>query len=78
MLEPKKTNTGWGSQSWTLMVFFQCICLDVLLKLIEGLKKYWLVWAGPLANHLLNFNLIFLSDGLAAERAACFSDLYRS
>ncbi len=27
-------------------------------------EKYWLVWAGSLANHLLNFNLIFLSDGL--------------
>ncbi len=26
-------------------------------------EKYWLVWAGPLANHLLNFNFIFLSDG---------------
>jgi hypothetical protein len=37
----------------------------------------FLVWAGPLANHPFNFNLIFISDGLtaAAERAACFVDL---
>jgi hypothetical protein len=42
-------------------------------------EKYWLVWAGPLANHPFNFNFIFLSDGTtaAAERAACFADLYR-
>jgi hypothetical protein len=32
-----------------------------------------------LANHPFYFNFIFLSDGLkaAAERAACFADLYR-
>ncbi len=52
------------------------------LHLIEAYvwpEKYWLVWAGPLANHLFNFNFIFLSDGItaAAERAACFTDLYR-
>jgi hypothetical protein len=42
-------------------------------------EKYWFVWARPLAKHLLNFNFIFLSDGLteAAERAKCFADLYR-
>jgi hypothetical protein len=42
-------------------------------------KKNCFVWAGPLANHPFNFNFIFLSDGLtaAAERAACFADLYR-
>jgi hypothetical protein len=42
-------------------------------------EKYWLVWAGPLANHPINFNFIFLSDGLtaAAERAACFAEKYR-
>jgi hypothetical protein len=30
-------------------------------------------------NHPFNFNFIFLSDGttVAAERAACFADLYR-
>ncbi len=52
------------------------------LHLIEAYvwpEKYWLVWAGPLANHPFNFNFIFFSDGLtaAAERAACFADLYR-
>jgi hypothetical protein len=42
-------------------------------------EKYWFLWAGPLAKHPFNFNLIFLSDSLmaAAERAACFADLYR-
>jgi hypothetical protein len=40
-------------------------------------EKYWLLWAGPLANHINNFYFIFLSTGLtaAAERAACFVDL---
>ncbi len=35
-------------------------------------ENNWLVWAGLEANHLFNFNFIFLSDGLtaAAERAA--------
>ncbi len=52
------------------------------LHLIEAYvwpEKYWLVWAGPLANHPFNFNFIFLSDGAtaAAERAACFADLDR-
>ncbi len=52
------------------------------LYLIEAYvwpEKYWLVWAGPLANHPFNFNFIFLSDGFtaAAGRAACFADLYR-
>jgi hypothetical protein len=52
------------------------------LHLIEAYvwpEKYWLVWAGPLANHPFNFNFIFLSDGVtaAAEREACFADLYR-
>jgi hypothetical protein len=39
-------------------------------------EKYWMVWAGPLANHPLNFYFIFLSDGLkpAAERVACFCE----
>jgi hypothetical protein len=52
------------------------------LRLIEAYvwpEKYWLVWAGPLANHPFNFNFIFLSDSTmaAAERAACLADLYR-
>ncbi len=42
-------------------------------------EKYWLLWAGPLANHINNFYFIFLSEGLtvAAERVACFADLNR-
>ncbi len=42
-------------------------------------EKYCFVWAGPLANHPFNFNLIFLSDGFTAEaeRAACFAEKYR-
>jgi hypothetical protein len=52
------------------------------LHLIEAYvwpEKYWLVWAGTLANHPFNFNFIFLSDGTmaATERAACLADLYR-
>jgi hypothetical protein len=31
-------------------------------------EKYWLVWAGPLANHLFNFNLIFLNAGLVTAQ----------
>ncbi len=70
--------TGWGGESWTKTVF----SLYRPLHLIEAYvwpEKYGLVWAGPLANHPFNFNLIFLSDGAtaAAERAACFADLYR-
>jgi hypothetical protein len=42
-------------------------------------EKYWLVWAGLEANHLFNFNFIFLSDSLmtVAERAAGPADFYR-
>jgi Cu2+-containing amine oxidase len=41
-------------------------------------EKYWLVWAGPLANHPFNFNFIFLSDGAtaAAERATTIQTFY--
>jgi hypothetical protein len=40
-------------------------------------EKYWVVWAGPLANNLFNFNFIFLSNSLkaVAERAACLPRL---
>jgi hypothetical protein len=59
----------------------QFFSLSRPLYLIEAYvwpEKYWLLWAGPLANHINNF-FIFLSDGLtaAAERAACFADLDR-
>ncbi len=50
-----------------------------LIKAYIRPEKFCFVWAGPLANHPFNFNLIFLSDGTTAvaERAACFADLYR-
>jgi hypothetical protein len=59
--------------------FFSMYRPSCLLKLTVRPEKYWLVWAGPLAKHLNNFNFIFLSDGLtaAAERAVCFADLDR-
>jgi hypothetical protein len=31
--------TGWGDQSWANMVFFQCIDLHVISKLLLGLKS---------------------------------------
>jgi hypothetical protein len=66
--ESHHDNTGWGSESWTKTV----------IEAYVWPEKYWLVWAGPLANHPFNFNFIFLSDGAtaAAERATCFADLY--
>jgi hypothetical protein len=50
-----------------------------LIKAYIRPEKYCFVWAGPLANHPINFNLIFLSDGLTAatEKAACYADLDR-
>ncbi len=36
-----------------------------LIEVFVRPEKYWLVWAELKANHLLNFNFIFLSDGLA-------------
>ncbi len=74
----KNTYTGWGGQSWTKM-FFSMHRPSCLIEAYVRPEKYWLVWAGPLANHLNNFYFMFLSDGLtaAAERAACFADLDR-
>jgi hypothetical protein len=59
--------------------FFSLYRPSYLIEAYVWPEKYWLVWAGPLANHPFNFNFIFLSDGttVAAERAACFADLYR-
>ncbi len=70
-------HTGWGGQSWTNTFFFLLYRPLYLTEAYVWPEKYWLVWAGPLANHPFNFNFIFLSDGLtaAAERAACFADL---
>jgi hypothetical protein len=70
--------TGWGGQSWTKAVFslYRPSCL---IEAYIRPEKYCFVWAGPLANHPFNFNLIYLSNCLmaAAERAACFADLDR-
>jgi hypothetical protein len=60
--------------------FFSMYRPSCLIEAYVRPEKYWLVWARPLANHLFNFNFIFLSDGstATAERAACFfADLNR-
>jgi hypothetical protein len=59
--------------------FFSMYRPSCLIEAYVRPERYWLVWAGPLANNLFNFNFSFLSDSLtaAAERAACFADLYR-
>jgi hypothetical protein len=71
-------HTGWGGESWNKM-FFSLYRPSCFIEAYVRPEKYWLVWAGPLANHPFNLNYIFLSDGLtgAAERAACFADLDR-
>ncbi len=52
--------TGWGGELWTKMVFsiYRPSCL---IEAYIRPEKYWLVWAGPLANHPFNFNFIFLA-----------------
>ncbi len=62
-----------------LKLFFSISRPSCHIKAYIRPKKNCSVWAGPLANHPFNFNFIFLSDGItvAAERAACFADLYR-
>jgi hypothetical protein len=59
--------------------FFSLYRPPYLIEAYVWPENYWLVWAGPLANHSFNFNFIFLSDSstAAAERVACFADLYR-
>ncbi len=70
--------TGWGGESWT-KTFLSLYRPLYLIEAYVRPEKYWLLWAGPLANHINNFYFIFLSDGftVAAERAACFADLNR-
>ncbi len=70
---------GGGGQLWTKTFFFSLYRPSYLIEAYVWPEKYWLVWAGPLANHPFNFNFIFLGDGAtaAAERATCFADLYR-
>jgi hypothetical protein len=72
-------NVQGGAVNRGLKRFFSLFTPLLLIEAYVGPEKYWLVWAGPLANHPFNFNFIFLSDGFtaAAERAACFADLYR-
>jgi hypothetical protein len=66
-----------GAVNRGLKPFFSMKRPSCLIQAYGGSEKYWLVWAGPLANHPFNFNFIFLSDGLtaAAERATSFADL---
>ncbi len=68
-----------GAVNRGLKWFFSMYRPSCLIEAYIRHEKYWLVWAEPLANHLFNFNFIFLSDGLTATagRAACFVDLYR-
>ncbi len=67
-----------GAVNRGLKRFFSLYRPSCLIEAYDRLEKYWLVWAGPLASYLFNFNFIFLSDSLtaAAERAACFAYIY--
>jgi hypothetical protein len=69
---------GWAVNHG-LKWFFSLYRPSYLIEAYVWPEKYWLVWAGPLANHPFNFNFIFLSEGITAvmKRAACFADLYR-
>jgi hypothetical protein len=53
--------TGWGGESWT-KTFISLYRPSCLIEAYDRPEKYLLVWAGPLASHLFNFNFIFLSD----------------
>ncbi len=64
-----------GAVNRGLKRFFSQYRPSCLIEAYDRPEKYWLVWAGPLASNLFNFNLIFLSDGLTA--AACFAYIYR-
>jgi hypothetical protein len=61
-----------------LKPFFSMYWPSCLIEAYVRPEMLWLVWAGPLAMHPLNFNFIFLRDGFtaAAKRAACFAGLY--
>ncbi len=67
-----------GAVNRGLKCFFLLYRPSCLIEAYDRPEKYWLVWAGPLASHLFNFNFIFLSDGLtaAAARAAYFVYIY--
>ncbi len=72
-----KQNIQGGVVNRGLKRFFSMYRPSCLIEANVRPEKYWLVWTGPLANHLNNFYFIFLSDGLTAagERAECFADL---
>jgi hypothetical protein len=72
-------NVQGGAVNRGLKRFFSQYRPSCLIEAYDRPEKYWLVWAGSLANHPFNFNFIFLSDGttVAAERAVCLADLYR-
>ncbi len=76
---PRPNYLQGGAVNRGLKRFFSMYRPSCLFEAYIRPEKYWLVWAEPLANHLFNFNFIFLSDGLTAtaERVACFADLYR-
>jgi hypothetical protein len=54
--------------------FFSLYRPSCLIEAYVRPEKYWLAWAGPLANYPFNFNFIFLSDSLMV--AVCFADIY--
>jgi hypothetical protein len=58
--------TQGGAVNRGLKWYFSMYRLSCLIEAYCRPEKYWLVWAGPLANHLLNFTFIFLSDSLMA------------
>jgi hypothetical protein len=68
-----------GAVNHGLKRFYSLYRPSCLIEAYVRSEKYWLVWAGPLANHPFNFNFMILSDGLtaAAERAACVAYIYR-
>jgi hypothetical protein len=49
-----------------IFFFFLIYRPSCLIQAYGGPEKYWLVWAGLLANHPFNFNFIFLNHGLMA------------
>jgi hypothetical protein len=60
---PDETYILSGAVNRGLKWFFSLYRPSCLIEAYVMPEKYLLVWAGPLANHLFNFNFIFLSDG---------------
>ncbi len=55
-----------GALNRGLKRFFSMDRPSCLIEAYVRHENYWLVWAGPLANHLNNFDFIFVSDGITA------------